>query len=628
MNNKWLYNIRHVAPGEPVKSEIVGRPDRALEERTSYLKERLEAAEAGRALFDTDVTIAPDVLAGQPVYWNYSTQRYERAIAAVEADDSTQTLIVQPSSDCVGILYAKKSANLGDVVLYGIVKLPEITNAITGAPVAGRYYLSATDPGKLVKQRPAVTVPVCLLQGVKDNCADDPWIVVMPQIRDFLEDHIHYRFELETVAAGIVEEDVDGHCTITSPQPTIAGWLPANHAIFNGKAPAGAVFGYNISEHLALSRVWPPLPIQAVAMLWDKGQELVGATEIPLGATGAAICDTFGIWWMSDCVADLPWVRDLSSASSASSDSSSSSAGAECPREERMRVIVVYLRMLLGNDRSVVTSLKPAPGSPITVVNCEGLAATTGDLELDLNLELAVIPPNVSGAKVLKRVENHYNLRAGLVTEGIVSGSPPIVLTSVSEEPAASRALTNAEKTALGFDPDDAITAYQGLVKITFDDTLVEREISPQIIRLSDVVERLYVDIPYLGFPAGQDSHIRIRLNVPSSGLGTGLTMRVRTQLFGRITGTLPDLALSHRVLSRPSSPSLMPLIDISPTPVFTTGIPVVQDTAVEIMSATFSVDEGDTVLVTIRRPLILGNPDAYLGEVGLLRISGIIATT
>jgi hypothetical protein len=636
MSNNWLNNIRHVAPGEPVKASIVGRPDRALEERTSYLKDRLDAAELGRALFDTDATISPDVVEGMPVFWNFQTQQYEKALAAVENDEVTQTLVTQASSDCVGILYNKKSNTLGDVVLRGIVRMPAIANAVSGSVKPGRYYLSATDPGKLTQQKPPVTVSVCYVQGAKDNCADDPWVVVMPQMRDFLDDHIHYRFELETTAAGTVAY-ANGKYTITNPNADAKGWLPANHAVFNGKAPAGAVFGYNFKADLAISRVWPPVPIMAVAMLWDKGVDLVGATEIPLGRSGLAVCDLNGIWWMSDCTNDVPWVRDLTSASSSStgssssnsSSSNSSSSGAECPRVERMRVVVVYIRMLFGNDRSVVTSLQSAPGSPITVVNCDGLPAKTGDLELGLELNLAVMPPDVTGARVLKRIEGGYKFRPGWVTEGIVSGSPAIVLRSVKDDPNYIRALTTAEKTALGLPAGEAATAHQGLVKITFDDALAEREIAPQIIRLSDVVERLYLDIPYLGFPAGQDSLIRVRLPVVSSGLGTALQMRLRAQIFGRVAGTLPQLIATYRILSRPGAVgSALPEVDVTPNLTFESAIEVAQDTAIEINSAALSVNEGDTVLVTIRRPLIAGNPDAYLSEVGLLRLSGIVTTT
>lgn len=628
MSSKWLYNIRPVVPGEPVKANVVGRPDAALEERTNYLKDRLDAAALGRALFDIDATIADDVMEGQPVFWNYQTQRYEKALAAVENDEVTQTLVVQASADCLGLLYKKKDTTLGDVVLRGIVKLPAITNAITGTVAAGRYYLSSEAAGKLTKQRPPATVSVCYIQGAKDNCAPDPWVVVMPQVRDFLEDHIHYRFELTPQAAGTATL-TNGRYTITNTDVTRQGWLPANHSSFNGKAPAGAVFGYNLKAHDQISRVWPPMPVSAVAMLWDKGVNKIGATEIPLGRDGLAVCDANGIWWMSDCEGDIPWVPTTSS-------SSSSSAGAapECPRDERMRVIVVYLRMVFGNDRNVVTSLQPGPDSPITVTNCDGLPGKTGDLELNLDLQLAVTPPLVDGGLTLKRIDNGNRFREGWITEGIVSGSPAITITGLKtptgDKAAYTRLLTNSEKTALGFPTTDTVTAQQGLVKISFNDALVERDVSPQIIRLSDVVERLYKDIPYLGFPQGQDSLVRVRLNVPAAGLGTGLQMRIRAQLFGRATGTLPALEVTYRRLPRPTLSSGVALVvaDVTPALTFASNVAVTQDTAVEINSAPFAVAEGDTVLVTIRRKLVSGLADAYAGEVGLLRLSGVVAAS
>jgi hypothetical protein len=623
MSNNWLYNIRQVAPGEPVQAGVVNRPDAALEERTNYLKDRLDAAALGRALFDVDATVAPDVLEGQPVFWNHQTQRYEQALAAVENDDATQTLVVQSSSDCLGLLYKKKSSTLGDVVLRGIVKLPAIVNAVDGTIAAGRYYLSSETPGKLTKQRPPVTVSVCYVQGPKDNCAADPWVVVMPQVRDFLEDHIHYRFELVSQPAGTAVL-ANGRYTITSPNVTQQGWLPASHSSFNGKAPAGAVFGYNLAAHDAIARVWPPMPVSAVAMLWDKGANRVGATEIPLGGDGLVICDNNGIWWMSDCTGDVPWP--------ATSASSSSSGGiaVECPRDERMRVVVVFLRMVFGNDKSVVTSLEAAPGSPIVITNCDGVVAKTGDLEIDLDLNLAIKPPVVDGGKVFKAVEEGYKLREGWVTEGIVSGSPAIVVSSVNTPTSTyTRTLTTAEKTALGFNPATTVTAKQGLVKISFNDALVERDIAPQIIRLSDVVERLYNDIPYLGFPQGQDASVRVRLNVPAAGLGDNLNMRIRAQIFGRKTATLPSLELTYRRLSRPGTGGTpLVLSDVTPGLTFNSAVAVTQDSAIEIESAPFVVAEGDTVLVTLRRPLISGVADAYTAEIGLLRLAGIVTTS
>lgn len=615
MSGNWLHNIKHIQPGEPVEAGVVGRPDRTLEERTEYLKDRLDAAELGRALFDSNATIAPDVLPGQPVYWNYTSQRYERALAAVEVDQATQTLVVQPSSDCVGICYRKKSATLADIVLRGIVDLPELTNAVGPTIAPGRYYLSSAEPGKLVQQRPAVTVYVCYVQGPKDNCSDVPRVVVMPHVRDFLDDHTHYRFDLTCQPAGTnTVETVDGQQihTIEDSDADLPGWLPAAHTVFNGKAPAGAVFGYNLSQHLALSRVWPPVPVQSVAVLWDKGIDYAGAAEIPLGRNGLVTCDANGIWWMSNCYGDVPWPADYTTAPIEVTDPPVS----ECPRDEGMRLAVVYLRMLLGNDRRVVTKLEPGPESPITITNCDGLPATTGDLELNLNLQ--VVGPELRGGEALKAVLNGRKLQKGWLAEGFIAHSQPQVTLTSSR----TRALTTAEKSALAFPSGDTVLAHQGLIKFDFENQFADREISPQIIRLSDTVERLYMDIPYLGFPAGQASLLRIRLNVPDANLGPNLQMKIRVRYFGRGTAaqSMPALYMTYRRLVRPASGGTALLLSDNAL-TFNSVVALPPNTAIERDSSSFTVEEGDVVLVTLGR----ATGDVY-PEVGVLRISGIIS--
>jgi hypothetical protein len=613
MSGNWLHNIKHIQPGEPVEAGVVGRPDRTLEERTEYLKDRLDAAELGRALFDSNATIASDVLPGQPVYWNYTSQRYERALAAVEVDQATQTLVVQPSSDCVGICYRKKSATLADIVLRGIVDLPELTNAVGPNIAPGRYYLSSAEPGKLVQQRPAVTVYVCYVQGPKDNCSDVPRVVVMPHVRDFLDDHTHYRFDLTCQPAGTHVPPADGGThTITSPNVNLPGWLPASHASFNGKAPAGAVFGYNLSQHLALSRVWPPVPVQSVAVLWDKGIDYVGAVELPLGRNGLVTCDANGIWWMSNCYGDVPWPANYTTTPIEVTDPPVS----ECPRDEGMRLAVVYLRMLLGNDRRVVTKLEPGPESPITITNCDGLPATTGDLELNLNLP--VVGPELRGGEALKAVLDGRKLQKGWLAEGFIAHSQPQVTLTSSR----TRALTTAEKSSLALPAGDTVLAHQGLIKFNFENQFADREISPQIIRLSDTVERLYMDIPYLGFPAGQASLLRIRLNVPDSNLGPNLQMKIRVRYFGRGTAaqSMPALYMTYRRLVRPASGgTALVLSDDALT--FNSVVALPTNTAIERDSSSFTVVEGDVVLVTLGRAA----GDVY-PEVGVLRISGIIS--
>lgn len=617
MSNKWLYNIRHVNAGEPVQANIVNRPDTALETRTDYLKDRLDAAALGQALFDVDATVAENVLEGQPVFWNAQTQRYEQAVVAVGPDPVTQNIVAQPSSDCVGIVYKKKTNTLADIVLHGIVKLPNIGNAISAPITPGRYYLSTAQPGKLVKNRPAAPVSVCHVQGAKDNCAADPWIVVAPQMHDFLSDHVHHRFELAAQPVGTAAV-VGGRYQLTVPSDidvnTASGWLPANHASFAGRAPANAAFGYNLKAHDQLAKVWPPVPVSAAAVLWDKGLDLTGAFEVPVGCDGLVVLDTNGIWWMSDCVNDVPWPASVTA-------SSSTSAGIECPREERMRVIVAFLRMLYANDKNVVTSLYADPAGPLQITNCNNENATTGDLKIDLNLQLLVDPDNALGGRALKEITENNTFKRGWVTEGVFSVSDAIVLTGNN-----TRTLTNAEKTAFNITTGSP-TVHQGLVRLAFNDPSLEREIAPQIIRLSDVIERLYYDVPYLAFPPAQESSVRLRFNVPNSGLSSSLQMAVIAQLLSRATGGsgLPPLNVSYRLLPRPTSGAI-DLIKFDSTDVLTLNYSaaISPDKVVEVSTDSFAVNPGDTVLVTISRPAV--NSVTYNGEIGLLRVAGVVS--
>lgn len=639
MSENWLHNIKHVTPGEPVQAGIVSRPDRALQDRTEYLKQRLDAAELGRAVFDNDATIASDVLPGQAVFWNYAAKRYEKALASVEIDPESQAYVVQPSSECVGLCFRKKAETLGDIVLYGVVDLPELQNGITGTLVPGRYYLSAVEPGKLVKQRPGVTVNVCYVQGQTDECNPVPRVVVMPNTRELVDEHTHYRFNLYTKPAGdnIVYEDADGQerHRIDNADEDQQGWLPADHEIFAGRAPDGAVFGYNLSQHQALKNVWPPIPTQAVSVLWDKGSDYVGATDLPMGASGLVVCDLNGIWWMSDCRGDVPWPADYVSGPTIPPGEEV----LECPREEVMRVAVIFIRMLVGNDRSVVTSLAPGEDSPVVVESCAtGEAATlanpgTGDLKLNLNLQYAS-PNDVreagdgleeEGLIVTGKTASGRKLQRGWVPAGLIAHNLP----QLSIESTNSRLLNTTEKEEFGIATGEAVTLHRGLVKINFE-ALADREIPPQIVRLNDTVERLFMDIPYLGFPEGQASSLRLRLNVPDMNLGTPVTMKIRAQLFGKGSAVqpMPALFMSYRKLTKPgitpATAIALPTSENESTDdslVFNTALAVAPNRAIVCESSAFSVAPGDTVLVTIERRL----GDTY-PEVGLLRVAGILA--
>ena len=132
------------------------------------------------------------------------------------------------------------------------------------------------------------------------------------------------------------------------------------------------------------------------------------------------------------------------------------------------------------------------------------------------------------------------------------------------------------------------------------------------------------MDIPYLGFPAGQASLLRIRLNVPSGNLGSNLQMKIRVRYFGRgtIAQSIPALYMSYRRLVQPATfGTALILSDVSPNLTFNSVVALPADTVVERDSSNFDIAEGDVVLVTLGR--LAG--DVY-PEVGVLRISGIIS--
>jgi hypothetical protein len=273
-NAKFPTRITHVQKGDPVSAGVASSAPQTLEARTNYLKQVIDNIEAGRALIHYDAAVKSDVEVGNPVFWSTDNQRYEMAKAAVENDAALGTLVATESSDVLGLVLTKKVGNTADIVLWGIVAFSDLTNVIDDSPIVpGRYYLSAVEAGKLVSQRPPITVAVCVVLGPLDACDQNTYVYVMPQMRDFLEDHIHLSFELVAAPAGdhVPPSTGEAHA-ITNADDTKQGWLPANHSSFNGNAPAGAMFGYNLAAHPGLDRVWPPIPLASCLLeMYQEG---------------------------------------------------------------------------------------------------------------------------------------------------------------------------------------------------------------------------------------------------------------------------------------------------------------------------------------------------------------------
>lgn len=603
--------VRHVRPGESVTAGVTGRSTRALEQRSAYLKDRLDAIETGRALIDADVTLASSVLVGTPVYWNATDLRYEPAMAAAAVTPES-SLEFSPGSFCVGICTDKTTSTSGSVTLFGLTTIPTLQNA-TSDTTPGLYYVSSINPGKLTRTRPQVAVPVCYVFGAKDACATTVTILVLPQFGSFFDDHIHYRFDLATTAAGDLTDDGTTY-TITNPDISLPGWLPADHASFEGKAPAGAVFGYNLAYDTKLAGVWPPVPLTSATLVLDKADGLMGRVV----ANSLAIVDSNGIWWTSSCITSAPFSYPANSSSSSSSSSSAAAqaclnptnlsfdARAEEPAGavDGVNTVFTLNATPLDPDSVVLTvnGLLQSKGTDFTVVG-NTITMSYAPASLSLLFAQYTVQSGVSQAasdlQLTLWFAHMLFVTDKTVVRSLLSRSPLLIITDCNNEPAIAGELEidfnlgllvqdtdfaggevmkvintdgNIERgwVAEGLiagneeveltstrqrylDPEDNTSdvVHQGIVTVQFLSNVAERDIAPQIVYLNDALERDYNDITYIAFPSARTCEIRMRINVPAGGLPDNPVMLIRSQIFGLATGPFSNMTATYRVIAR-----------------------------------------------------------------------------
>ena len=635
--------VSHVQSGSAVSASNTSKATRQLEQRTNYLKEIVDAIEAGELIVRREQSVHPDVLEGSPVYWDATESRYDLALAAVEDDASSSSLVPTASSDCIGICLSKSNSTTGMIACVGsaLFTSEQMDNMIDGDVVPGRYYLSAVNPGKLVKQRPPVTVAVAYVLGPSNACESSSWVFINPQMRDFLEDHVHYQFDLTPLPAGehsMPLAGVAGHHVINNADADLPGWLPANHASFNGTAPTGAKFGYNFAAHPELAAVWPPIPASAAVLemskpFTDNANLLVFNGHHRVGDDYVKI-DKYGIWWLTSCYNQVPWPTaidttpnssSLSSVSASASSSSSVFEEEDCPiYDQPICIKLSFVKMTFATDKSVVTSLQPATDEPISFVNCDGEEANTGDLFAKINVDALIADDNVRGGTALKQISGGKLLfEQGWVAEALIAGSDNVVLTGTHQE--------LLDPTAAASDSNPTI--HQGIVTVDVVLDPTERELNPQIVKLGDALEREYSGIMYLGFPTGRDSGIRMRFNIPPGGLPTNPKLKIRALVFGRAAGPFSEMTMGYYRVVRPTDgvPTAISSGDTAITFDVVTpsddydglGTDLPLDNVIEVESDEFTIAAGDTVFVDLSRA-----SDAtplFQADIGLIRIGGVI---
>lgn len=587
---------RLITNGEPVDEATINRVLSQLDANTKYVLSLIEAANTSSAIFARQVTVDASTTVGTPVYWDGALQRFMPAIA--EADTDAQgNFIASEKSQVWGVVYAKHNTTSADLLIDGYASLD--LSGVTSPLENGTYYLSGSAAGKLVRQKQPVTVPVLQHADGKVN--------VRIRFYDPASEHKHYQFPLQAVPAGETSppDTANDPHEITNPDPDVEGWLPADHAIFEGLAPAGAVFGYNLAAS-SLRDLWPPVPLPSASLTWDRGldSEIGGTTVLSTGA-GHARIDQNGIWWMTDCYGEVPWPSDWDSNSPPTPPTSPT-----CPHANPMTLTLWFTRMQAATTGTVVTSLRGDASGRLKVVCAgdSGQLKTTGDLQLELDLELATHPEDDEpGALVFKRLDADGVFHRGPVVSGAVSTNPKLSVVGTLADG--------------GFQRGD----------LTFNlaDTPVGQAFQIEAVRLGgSATQQNYLDTVAYGLAAGRKSALRCRFTIPATFQGVSqLGISLQFVFLARAAGNLPDLNLSYRrIPTLPvGSKKAIPVADSSLSIDMSPGAGITQDQYVAIASDSLTAEPGDVILFTLERDAESG--DGFSGDIFLLGMSAPIVS-
>lgn len=623
--------LRYIIDGENVDAETTNRPLQDLASRTGYLYDALSELAAGERLRYREVPIDEDVSVGNPVYLDSADGLFKKALVDVSFNDDNSSAL-SDSTYVWGVVTYKYNYKTADITTIGLVRDLDISSLVDEVRT-GPYYLSSTVSGKMTTVRSPLAPLVMYYWEDQNLC------LITAGMTSSIEDHVHYRFQLYAQPAGIPNNPVYGDIhEIVTPDASMQGWLPADHAIFSGAAPAGAKFGYNLSQHPELSAVFPPIPVTS-AYVEVFGNDAGSSREMG----ESVVIDNNGIWWMTDNFGWAPWGIDYweggGSSVAASSDSDAPPPveliethgydydGVDDNSWYEMSIYLWFTRMTYKTSDAVVTSLSSCDGSPIRVLDCDCAdEATAGNLKLALDLDFNSTTGE-TGAEVLKTIDG-TTFGKGLVVEKIKSLDPTVI--TVTAQPILDSDGTNVAVDENGY--------ARGTLAIGFSNPDTSgRELPISLLALNNVREEQLNDVLFLGFLPSRLSNVRGKVDVPYSGLEADVSyvMRIRMRILGTVASTLPDLTFSYRRIpttdfatptNLPTSEGGTSTIELSEagynSGAGTWGAGLSwQNQYVEVWSDPFTVIAGDTVFFTVER----SSSDSYAGTVGLLRQSAII---
>jgi hypothetical protein len=587
--------ITAIKAGQQVAAGVVNLPIEEVQQNVLYLWSLIQAAGIGSTVIIPEATVSSDCVVGTPVYFNPAHNQFEKALTGASID-SSGSLAVADTAQVWGVILTKNNATSAELLVYGYAPLDFSAAMEPGQTLqAGTWYLSGITPGLMTRQPPAATVLVLKADGQGN-------VFVCPRTDDFINGHKHLHFRLKARPSGQAVDPGDGGThVVVDPNPAIEGWLNADHEMFNGLAPHGAKFGYTLWNNPPLQQAWPPLPPDNAALYQNS-------VPVPQGDNGLVVFDRNGIWWMSNCYESSPWQPNLNTADSEPFSESDN----ECPFQYDWTLDLYFIQQAYFSESTVVTSLISKDSR--LVITCQGdptKPASVGPLEIRLALEFLQDNVDPGGWLVIKGWDATNNIfHRGPVATGIYAGSDNVALTSDFQ----TQEQINAA-------PAPLTTVHHGRVQITVTDS-VNRELDVQLVRLMGAEEQYFQNIMYLGFAAGEETAIRGRIQIPETLDVANPVIQLRLRLIGRSVGNLPAMTLTGcRVPAPGSAVAILPSADTA-IGIDTTATLAAANQYIDVLSNSISVVAGDDFLFTLTRL----STDAYIGEVGLLRMAALVS--
>jgi hypothetical protein len=583
--------IRHVRDGEPAKASVINRPVGEVQDNAQFLYDQLRAESLGERTIAPGVPLSEDVLIGTPVYYDADDGEFKPALDGLTYTNGAY--VPTSAANVVGICLTKDVLT-GDILTAGSFEIDDVDdleNSVDGTPEEGLYFLSASVPGRMEQRASSTGVLIGILAAGR--------FLFNPQLRLNSDQHRHYAFSLHPYPAGSTTPG-DPH-TITSANPSERGWLPASHPSFDGNAPDGAVFGYNIAADEDLAAVWPPMPPESARLFWYK--DLVEDTYsglIPQGPELTYTIDVNGIWWHQDAYGFAPWFKDLDTDNPPGSPTDPPSDDGTQPE------MTLFFTTPFATDGGFVEKLKNVTGSPLTFVDLQGNAAEQGVLcpQWDWDHVLAD-GDDTAGDLVFKSIADDGKFERGPVVESIRGGG--------------ALQITASRETTDGGD-----TVYQGELTMTVDLNQEGREIAPQIYDPVDAEQTVYLSIPTMAFPATRASSIRWVFDIADSMLPADPHVKIKVVLASRVTGTLPALTFTGRIIPEPTegTQAAIPTTSADFAITLNTNLAITSGNQRTIVGTTaIEVAAGDRLLVIGSR----GSSDGFGGEVLIPRIVAVL---